>query len=460
MIHLLLVEKIMKNKSSVNLTEGSIIKGLVLFALPLLGSSLVQQLYNTVDIFFISRALGKYEAAAVGASSMMITCLIGLFGGLSIGAGVAVARRFGAGNNRGVKNVIDSSVILTFISSILIMLAGFFLAPAYIHLVDVPETVADLAIRYLRIYFVSTPFIVSYNMGCGIIRSMGQSFWPLLFQIAGGFTNVVMDAVFIFGFHMGVDGVAWATLASQGAAAFFTVYYLQKKTDPEIRMTLRSLCWDQSCVSDILRVGIPAGCQTLVIALSNVIAQYHINSLGVDSIAAFTTYFRVELPIYLPIVAIGQAATTFVSQNIGAGKVERARKGTGQCFLISFILTAGVSAVLLLAGEQAFGLFNKDEAVIREGIRIIRVSFPFYVIYCVLQIYGDALKGMGKASTVMLITMANICIIRSILLFLIVPVFQSAESVAVTYPVTWTLTSIGMILYYRKYTNTKQKATK
>lgn len=438
------------NKTSVNLTEGSITKGLVLFALPLLGSSLVQQLYNTVDIFYISRALGKYEAAAVGASSMMITCLIGLFGGLSIGAGVAAGRYFGAKDMKGVRAVLNTSAILTGISSILIILAGFFFSPAYIRAVDVPENVAAMAVRYLRIYFISTPFIVSYNMGCGIIRSLGQSFYPLLFQIIGGITNVIADAVCIFGLNMGVEGVAWATFASQGAAAVLTVYYLMVKTDPELNLTLSNLKADRSCLMEILHVGIPAGCQTLVISLSNVVAQYHINSLGVDSIAAFTTYFRIELPIYLPIVAIGQATTTYVSQNRGAGKPDRVRKGTRQCFLIAFFMTSVLSAAMLLLGRKAFGLFNTDEAVILEGLSIIRVSFPFYVIYCVLQIYGDALKGLGKASAVMLITMTNICIIRSILLFLIVPHYQSVESVAVTYPITWSLTSLCMILFYWK----------
>lgn len=200
----------------------------------------------------------------------------------------------------------------------------------------------------------------------------------------------------------------------------------------------------------ILSVGVPAGLQSLVITLSNVFAQYHINTLGTTDIAAFTAYFKVELLLYLPIVAIGQAASTFVGQNVGARDFTRAKRGTRDCMLLGVALTVCTAALLLVFGKYAFWLFNKDAAVIAEGLKIIRVTFPFYWVYVLLEVYGASIRGAGRATPPMVIILSNICVLRTILLFALVPQLQSAQAVAVCYPITWTTTALCMLLYYKK----------
>ena len=436
-------------KSNIDLTQGPIVKNIIRFALPLLGSSLIQQLYNTVDLLYIGQTLGKSASAAVGASSMMVTCLVGLFGGLAVGAGVVTANAVGARDRSNLRKILHTSAALAILSGILVFLLGYVFAPAFITAMGTPEEIIPTGVSYLRIYFFSALFIVSYNMGAGIIRGMGQSFMPLMFQLAGGIVNVIMDAVFLFVFKMGVDGVAWATFFSQGMAALLTVWYLFRQIDEDLRVRVRDIRIHGPVLSAILRVGIPSGLQTLVIALSNVVAQYFINTLGTDAIAAFVAYFRVELPIYLPIVAIGQAATTFVGQNLGAGQHERAARGTRACLGIGCAITVCMILLLLLLGRPAFGLFVRDGDVIELGQRIIRTSFPFYCFYVVLQVYGDSIKGAGKATTPTVIILLNITIIRSLLLAVLVPRFPDVRTVALTYPVTWGLTAAEMLIYYR-----------
>ena len=465
-------------KKNTDLTKGPVARSLILFALPLLGSSLVQQLYNTVDLICVGRACGTNASAAVGASSLLITCLVGFFGGLAVGASVLVANLLGAGRKREVKTAVRAAVSLSFWGGIFLTALGLFLAPHFIAWLHTPAEIVPDAVLYLRVYFLSLVFVVMYNMCAGVIRAMGDSASPLRFQLVGGIINVVMDGVFVLAFHMGVAGVAWATLFSQGVAAALALRYLcrmrnEYRLDPGTyrragKLRFRALVTGQKArttvgvgsqmppdairpaLQKILSVGVPAGLQSLVITLSNVFAQYHINTLGTTDIAAFTAYFKVELLLYLPIVAIGQAASTFVGQNVGARDFARAKRGTRDCVLLGIALTVCTAALLLVFGKYAFWLFNKDTAVIAEGLKIIRVTFPFYWVYVLLEVYGASIRGAGRATPPMVIILSNICVLRTILLFALVPQLQSAQAVAMCYPITWATTALCMLLYYKK----------
>jgi putative MATE family efflux protein len=438
-----------KKKKTMDMTRGPILRQIILFALPLLGSSLVQLLYNTVDLLYIGQILGKNASAAVGASSMMVTCLVGLFGGLAVGAGVVTANAFGAKDRETVGKILHTSAALSILSGALVFGLGYVFAPAFITAMGTPEEIIPMGVSYLRIYFFSALFIVSYNMGAGVIRAMGDSFMPLMFQLAGGIVNVIMDGVFLLVFRLGVEGVAWATFFSQGMAALLTVVYLFRRIDPDLRIRVREIRIHGPVLGAILRVGIPSGFQTLVIALSNVVAQYFINGLGTDAVAAFTAYFRVELPIYFPIVAFGQAATTFVGQNLGARQPERAARGTRVCLYIGCVLTVFTSILLMIFSRQAAGLFVRDAGVAALCSRIMLTTFPFYCLYVVLQVYGDSIKGAGKATPPTVIILMNITLIRSVLLMLLVPSYPDVKTIAWTYPITWGLTAAEMVLYYR-----------
>jgi len=432
-----------------DLTTGSILKKLVLFALPLLLSSLVQQLYNTVDLIFAGNLIDSSASAAIGMSGMLITCLVGFFGGMSVGAGVVIARSYGNEDYDSLRRAIHSTVALCAIGSILLLALGEVLTPLYLRLVHTPEALWSMAMGYLRIYFISMPAIIFYNLCSGMLRSLGDSRSTLVAQVGGGLFNVLADWLFIARLHCGVAGAAWATLISQTISAAYVVYRL-KKLDGPYALKLRQVRLDRGVLRETLRIGVPAGVQSLVITLSNVFVQYHINRLGGSAIAAFTAYFKIELIVYYPIMALGQAVMTFVGQNMGAGKPERVRRGLWECLGLGVGVSLMLSALGLLGGRLLFSAFYSDGAAIALGLRIIATTFPFYFIYCFLELPGDALRGMGESRLPMLIVTVNLCLLRTALLFLIVPRWPDVRGIAVCYPITWAVTGACMLVCWLK----------
>ena len=336
------------------------------------------------------------------------------------------------------------------------MILGMFFAPLYLRLVNTPAELQASAAIYLRIYMLSFPVIFIYNIGSGVLRALGDSRSPLTAQFVGGFVNVAADYLFIRVFADGISGVAWATFISQSVAAALTLYHLSRLPET-YRLQKRKIRFETSILKEVIRIGVPAGFQSLVITLSNVMAQYFINSFGENSIAAFTAYFKVELVIYLPIVAFGQAVMAFSGQCKGAEDYHRIRKGTGICLALSICVAGLTSVIALHGGEALFRIFNKDTAVIEEGLNIIRVTFPFYPVYCVLQVLGDSLRGCDRVKQPMLIVILNICIVRTLLLWVLVPRTGSLQGVAVTYPITWVLTALCMTGYYIFYHSQKKE---
>lgn len=280
-----------------DLTQGAIGRGMLLFALPFLGSSLIQQLYNTVDLIFVGRLLGTDSAAAVGAGSLLITLVLGFFTGMSVGVSVSVSHAYGAGNQKELHDLIHCAAGLALAASALLILFGIFLTPAMLRLMNTPEDIMDLAVVYIRIYFLSMLPMVFYNIGSGILRAFGNSRSPMNYQLLGGIANVAGNAFFLCVLHMGVEGVALASLVSQMMAAVFTVGHLMKP-DFECRLRISDIALKKQVCGRILKIGIPAAIQSMVITLSNLIVQAQINSLGIVSIAAFTAYFKVENFVY------------------------------------------------------------------------------------------------------------------------------------------------------------------
>ena len=436
----------MKNNS---LTEGVIWKKLLFFALPLLGTSFIQQLYNTVDLIYVGNFLGKEAAAAVGASALFVTCLVGFFSGMSVGSSVVASYVFGTGDKKELKSVVQTAIGLGFICGIIIMLIGLIGAPYFLKLINTPDEIMGLAVAYIRVYFISIISVVTYNMGSGIIRALGNSKTPMYIQLFGGIVNVIMDGVFIVIFKFGVVGAAYATLFSQTVAALLVLHYLMH-VDRDYKLELKKIKIAKVHFYKILKIGVPTGFQALVITLSNVFVQYHVNSLGVDAITAFTAYFKVELLIYLPILAIGQAITTFTSQNIGAKNYDRAKKGTRVCLMMGIGVTAVMSTFVLFFGRQAFGVINSDPSVLDYGLQIISITLPFYWIYLILEVLGGTIRGAGKSVPPMAIILTNICVLRTVLLFLIMASVQGIQGIAMTYPITWTSTALCMAIYYWK----------
>ena len=446
----------MKNNSH-TLTKGSVGKGILLFALPLLGSSLIQQLYSTVDLIFVGQLLGTKASAAIGASGLIVTCMIGFFNGMAVGTNVFAARHYGARRFEQLKKLIQTIFWTGIIGGFFLTVIGLVLSPVFLTWMGTPESIFPLAVRYLRIYMASMISVVSYNLLSGVLRALGDSRTPMLYQFFGGIINVFADFIFLYVFHMGVEGTAFATLFSQTFAAIgvmIHLYRLKKTYALRIRFSDCSL----KEFTDILKVGVPAGVQSIIITLSNIIIQSQINTLGVTSVASFTVYFRVELIIYLPIVALGQAVVSFIGQNYGAGNWERIKKGNRLCIFGGSLITFAACILLIIAMPAILNVFTKDAAVAAQTLEIVKVTFPFYFFYTVLECFSSNLRGFGKAFLPMIVTVISFCGFRIVALFALMAKNPSPDKVALSYPISWGIAAAAMaILYVRNNRNRSRK---
>lgn len=444
----------MKNNSH-TLTKGSVGKGILLFALPLLGSSLIQQLYSTVDLIFVGQLLGTKASAAIGASGLIVTCMIGFFNGMAVGTNVFAARHYGARRFEQLKKLIQTIFWTGIIGGFFLTVIGLVLSPVFLTWMGTPESIFPLAVRYLRIYMASMISVVSYNLLSGVLRALGDSRTPMLYQFFGGIINVFADFIFLYVFHMGVEGTAFATLFSQTFAAIgvmIHLYRLKKTYALRIRFSDCSL----KEFTDILKVGVPAGVQSIIITLSNIIIQSQINTLGVTSVASFTVYFRVELIIYLPIVALGQAVVSFIGQNYGAGNWERIKKGNRLCIFGGSLITFAACILLIIAMPVILNVFTKDAAVAAQTLEIVKVTFPFYFFYTVLECFSSNLRGFGKAFLPMVVTVVSFCGFRIAALFVLMAQNPSPDKVALSYPISWGIAAIAMaVLYVRNRSGEK-----
>lgn len=425
-----------------DLTHGSIGKGYILFAIPLFLGSLFQQLYNTVDMLFVGNVLGKNAAAAVGASSILVTCLINLFTGVAVGAGIVISQLFGARKEQEMKEAVWIAVLAGIAGGLCLTVIGVTCSQAVLVKLHTPEAIIPDAVLYVQIYFLSAVPMVLYNMCSGILRAQGDSRTPFHALAAGGIVNVIMDAVFLIVLGWSVAGVAVATLFSQSMTAIFLlVHMLRHKV-----LTRQRLRWD--LLGKIISVGVPVGIQSMILTLSNVVVQYHINGFGKNVIAAFAVYFKAENLLCLPIIAFGQAMVTFTGQNYGAGRYDRIRKGILVCNGISAMVLVVLSWSALAAGKWILGAFCPDQAVIAEGLRIIGVTFPVYFIYSLFEVTGGVVRGIGKSVPSMIIVIVNLCLIRILLLEIVDRAVHSVEAVAALYPVTWLLATVSFVIYY------------
>lgn len=435
----------MSSRSSMDLTKGSILKNIIYFAVPMLLSSLVQQLYNTVDLIYVGQMIGTSASAAVGASALIITCLVGFFSGMSVGSGVVIAKAFGAEDEDLLSRAIHCTAAFCIVGGLALTAAGYILAPFAIKLMNTPAHLQQLALGYMRIYFISFPSILAFNLGAGVMRALGDSKSPLIAQFCGGIINVIMDYILIRFMANGVNGVALSSLFSQTVAAAL-VFHRIASLDDAYALRAHKIAFDKHVLKEMLSIGIPTGIQSMLVTVSNLIIQFHINSLGEASIAAFTAYFKAEMPVFLPQVAFGQAIMTYVGQNLGARKLDRIKKGLRGTTILSICVTVATCTVLLYSSNFLFGIFSHDPNVITDGQMIISVTFPFYFVYCFIELYSGVLRGLGTAKPAALIALANFCILRPVLLCVLVPLCPTVRCIAIVYPITWITTAISLRL--------------
>ena len=436
-------------KKVYDMTKGKIWTIILSFSLPLLGASLIQQLYNTADMIFVGNFVGKEATGAVGASSLLFTCIIGLFTGVSIGVGVAVSQKIGSKDLEMASKVSHTAITFGIIGGIVLTLIGFFSAEFLLTLMNTPKEIIYDSVLYLKIYFLSMLPMILYNIGAGIIRSTGNSKTPFYILIVGGFTNVFANYIFIVVFKMGVSGVAIATALSQTLTAFIVLTYLFKNKTA-IKFKTSELKIDFSLLKQILYFGLPAGIQSMLITFSNIIVQYYINGYGGDAVAAYATYFKLENFIWMPIVAIGQASMTFSGQNVGANNYKRVKKGAFVAILLSGGLSVIIATIILIFSHTFMRIFIKNEEIIYLGSQIALTTFPFYWLYSILEVLGSSLRGMGYSIVSMYITTTCLCGVRISLLYLISKFNLDFKSVAYVYPMTWFFTASIFIIAFLK----------
>ena len=430
------------------ITEGVIWKQLLAFFFPILFGTFFQQLYNTTDAIVVGNFVGKQALAAVGGpASTLINLLVGFFTGLSSGATVVISQFYGAKHKDDVRKAVHTSIALSIAGGAVIMVLGIAFAGVALRAMNTPEDIMGMSLTYMRIYFLGVIPSLIYNMGSGILRAVGDSKRPLYFLIASTLTNIVLDLFFVLVLRMGVAGVAIATSLSQVSSAAMVMYALMK-TDDMYRLYLREIRFSPSILSAIIRIGLPAGLQSTMYSVSNLIIQASINSFGTDTIAAWTAYSKIDGMFWMVMSAYGVSITTFAGQNFGAGKYDRIHKSVRVCIGMSAFTSVLLSAIVLAGGRFFLGLFTDDPGVADIGMSIIHVIAPTYITYICIEILGGTARGCGDSIIPMLLTCFGVCVLRVIWILGIVPIHRDLATVAFSYPLTWTVTSVMFIVYY------------
>lgn len=431
-----------------DMTTGSIWKHIVLFSIPLLIGNFFQQLYNTVDSVVVGNYVSNQALGAVGSVGPVINTLVGFFMGMSTGASVVISHYFGAKNEKGLHEAVHTTILLTFLLSIVFTLVGIGMVPFMVHFMKTPADVVAESVTYLRIYFGGMIFLMIYNIGSGILRAVGDSRKPLVFLCITSVVNIVLDLVFVVCFHMGIAGVAFATVIAEAVSAFMVLFVLSR-TEEAYRLVWSDLRISVPILKKICLVGIPAGLQMAVTSFSNVFVQSYINRFGSDCMAGWTSYTKVDQFVILPMQSLSMSATTFVGQNLGARDEKRAEKGMSTALAISLSVTVLLTVFLNVAATPLIRMFTKDVNVLAFGKTFLRFMSPFYVCCCFNQIHAGALRGSGDANGPMVIMLSCFVVFRQIYLAVTSLLSDSIYPVAFAYPAGWILCSILMFLYYK-----------
>ena len=438
----------LKIKTDSDMTEGSIWKHLISFAVPMAIGLLFQQLYNTVDTLVVGNFVSKEAQAAVGSTGSIINTVVGFCAGLATGASVIISQRYGAHDDELLSKAVHTTISVTFILSVIATVFGLAVVDPMLRFMQTPADVWDEAREYLVIYFSGVSGILFYNMGSGILRAVGDSRRPLLFLIFSALTNTVLDLLFVLVFHMKVDGVAYATIISQMLSAVLILVTLSRE-HAAYGIRWKKLKIDPVSIKSILRIGLPASIQSAITAFSNVFVQSYINAFGSACMAGYSIYNKLDAFVLIPVQAIAMSSTTMVGQNWGAGLKERAKQSVRSAIQISLISTVVLAVTAFIAARELLGLFSPEAEVVDYGIRFIRIVTPFYLTICFNQIYAGALRGIGDATAPTVIMLCSFVVFRQIYLAVTKALGFGFVAVALAYPMGWIMCSTLLFFRYR-----------
>ena len=436
-------------RSSGDITQGVIWKHLLAFFFPLWLGTFFQQLYNTVDTLVVGRFVGKVALAAVGSTGVLVNLTVGIFTGLASGAVVAIAQHYGARQWEDVHKGVHTAMLLSVIIGAFFMVAGFLLTPWALRALGTKADAFPGAELYLKIYFLGMIPNVVYNMGTGVLRAVGDFRRPLYFLIAASVCNIILDLVLVLGFRLDVAGVAIATVCSQLLSAVLVVVSLMRSEMSAYQFFPRQMRFHAGPIHSILVIGVPTALQSVMYSASNLFIQASINSFSTDAVAAWTAYGKLDIFFWMTITAMSQSLTTFAGQNYGAGKFDRVKKGVRVSTAMTAGFTLAISAVMFIWAQPLVTFFCPDADVVPIGIELVRFLAPTYITYILIELLTGAIRGAGKSMVPMIISILGVCGLRLAWIFFVVPANHTLIMVAASYPITWSITSAALYLYYR-----------
>ena len=433
--------------SGSSLTEGSIWKSMLLFALPVFLGNVFQQLYNTFDSWVVGNYLGDNALAAVSSSGSLIFMMIGFFNGVAMGAGVIIARCYGARDYDSMRRAIHTDVAFGLTAGILLTALGVAFTPTILRWMDTPEDVLPQSISYFRYYFCGAIFTVMYNIMVGILHAVGDSRHPLYYLIFSSFVNVVLDLLFVAVFRLGVGSAAIATTISQGVSALLC-FRLLLTTKESYRVELKKIRYHWDSFKDIVRYGLPSGVQNSVIAMANLVVQTNINSFGKAAMAGCGSYSKIEGFAFLPITCFAQALSTFVGQNLGAQQYGRVKKGVRFAVICSVSMAELIGVASYLLAPQLISVFNDSPEVVAYGANHMRTICLFYCLLALSHCIAGILRGAGKATVPMFIMLGCWCLLRVTYISIAMQHINELHTVSMAYPITWFASSVLFIIYF------------
>lgn len=428
------------------MTEGSVVKNILFFSVPLIPGNLLQQLYNTVDSIIVGNYVGSNALAAIGSSTSLVYLLIAFSQGVSVGAGVVISQRLGQKNKEGVQTSVHTALALAGILGIILTVGGILFSKEILLWMNTPEEVLTDAVTYLRLYSAGMVFNVVYNMAAGILNAAGNSRRSLGYLAIASVTNLILDLVFIVGMKTGIAGAAIATNIGQMISCVLAIWFLVR-AQTDYKVYLNKIKIHKSTAGLIIKIGLPTGFQNMVISLSNILVQSSVNSFGANAMAGFGAYMKVDGFNVLPVTSFGMAATTFVGQNFGAGKTERVKRGMWITLGIGILYTITTGILLLIFSETIMHLFSNDSAVIAYGQQAMHFFCPFYWVLSILHALSGTVRGTGKSIPPMVVLLISLCFFRVLWVQFVMPNIASIEGIFMLYPISWAIGSGLMILY-------------
>ena len=433
-----------------DLTQGVVWKKLLIFFLPIATGTCIQQLYNAVDGLIVGRFVGTIALAAVGGSAaQIINLLIGFFVATTAGASVVIAQVYGAGRDEDVRLAAGNALAVFALLGLVLMAFGLVATPAMLRLLHTPEDTMEASILYLRIYFLGVPFVLILNMESNMLRSVGDSFSPFLYMVAGCVSNIVLDTVFVLLFHWGVAGVAIATVLAQVLNMGLLTWKLLR-TQESYRLSFRDMKLRGVYLRNMMRLGVPSGLQSSMYAVSNMIIQVGVNSLGTIVVASWAMTGKTDGIFWAVSNALGAAITSFIGQNLGAGRQDRVKLCVKQGLILAFSVTVSLSALIMLLGRPLLHILTEDQAVIDTTYQIMTYFVPFYFTWTLIEVLSAVLRGAGDAVRPVVIIGLGICLLRILWILTLFQWFHTLLVLSLCYVVSWVVTSTAMTIYYRR----------